>query len=969
MDRYIPVRRLANLAALALGVITLSSCGGGSGGGSSGGGGSPPIAITTQSLPAGQVGTPYTTTLSASGGTAPYAWSLGSGTLPSGLSLNSDSGLLAGYPSAAVAAAALNFKVTDSSSPAQSKTAMLPLTIAPAQVQIGNTSLPNGQVNVPYSVTLNAAGGTPPYTWKVTPNPPFPWAGFNSATGVLSGTPTAAATATPLTFEVLDSGNPQQTNTAILSLTILPPPLVVTTTSLPCGQVGATYNFNLLASGGTGPYTWTLASGSLDGLTLAAGGAIAGMPAATLTAGPVTFQVTDAGNPQQTANVAMTLTVGAAGTLVCLQPARAALTVTQTLKVKASTNDASGVSWAMNPAGGSISPGTSTNGEVVTVTAPATAGVYTLTATSVGSGAQASLTIGVTDLPAVATWHNDLSHTGVNAQEYALTTATVTTATFGKLFSCPVDGAVYAQPLWIANLMVGGAPHNVVIVATQHDSVYAFDADDSSCQEVWPHVSLIDGAHGGTAGEIPVPSLPGCYNGPNGNDCYVGQGYFDIQPEVGVTGTPVIDPPSVTDATGTIYVVSKSVVPMGTPATSAFYQRLHALDLTTGMELSNAPETIAASYPGGHAGGTTVTFSARQQNQRPALALVNGTVYIAWGSHEDTAPYYGWVMGYSYGALGFTQTGVYNATPNAGNGGIWMAGAAPAADANGNLYVIVSNGQFDVTNTAAPNNDYGDSFLQLTPGAAGLTVSSYFTPADQETDFTADGDAGSGGAAVVLNLPAGGSSPQHLVVGGGKDGTVFVLNGDNMGGYVANGSNANAWQSFPLYVPPARVAIFSSGAFWNNTYYLAAAGSALLAFPFDTTALTFSTGAVTAAGGTTYKSPEAFGFPGATPSISASGAASNGLVWALSTSTYCTNDSSGCGPAILRAYDAGNLGNEVWNSKLVTGDAAGNAVKFTLPTVANGKVYVGTRGNNSGGADGAPKAIDGQLDVYGLKPN
>jgi hypothetical protein len=197
-----------------------------------------------------------------------------------------------------------------------------------------------------------------------------------------------------------------------------------------------------------------------------------------------------------------------------------------------------------------------------------------------------------------------------------------------------------------------------------------------------------------------------------------------------------------------------------------------------------------------------------------------------------------------------------------------------------------------------------------------------------------------------------------------------VLDGDNMGGYVANGNNANARQSFSLYNLPAKPAIFSTGAFWNNTYYLAAAGSALLAFPFDTTALTFSTAAITAAGGTTYKSVEPYGFPGSTPSISSSGAASNGLVWTLSTTSYCTNGSSSCGPAILRAYDAGNLAHEVWNSKLVTGDAAGNAVKFTVPTVANGKVYVGTRGNNTGGASsGAAGAVDGQLDVYGLKPN
>ena len=977
MDRYIPVQRLANFAALALGAITLSSCGGGGGGGgggsSSGGGGPPPVAITTQSLPAGQVGNPYTATLSASGGKAPYAWSLGSGTLPSGLSLNSATGVLAGFPSAVVSAAALNFKVIDSSSPMQSNTATLSLSIAPAQLDIGNNSLPNGQVNTAYSVTLSASGGTPPYTWKLTGGTLPAGLALDGASGLLSGTPGATATATPLTFEVFDSGNPQQTNTTMLALTIAPPPLVVTTTSLPCGQVGTKYSMDLQASGGTPPYTWTVTSGNLTayGLSLVSAAgvtAISGTPTAPAAAVPFTFQATDGGNPAQIANLATTLTIDAAG-LACITitPARAGLTINQTIPVTATTSDATGVTWTMT--GGTISPTTSLSGVAVHYTAAASAGVYTLTATN-GSGASSSTTVGVTDLAAVPTWHNDIAHTGVNAQEYALTTATVTKATFGKLFSCPVDGAVYAQPLWVANLMVDGASHNVVIVATQHDSIYAFDADDSSCQPLW-HANLIDSVHGGTVGEIPVPSLPPCPTTAMGlPDCYLGSGDFDIQPEVGVTGTPVIDPPSVADATGTIYVVSKSVVPMATPATSAFYQRLHALDLTTGKELSNAPQTISGTYPGNHDGGTTVTFGARQQNQRPALALVNGTVYIAWGSHEDTAPYYGWVMGYAYGSLGFTQTGVYNSTPNAGNGGIWMSGAAPAADANGNLYVITANGQFDVTNSTAPNNDYGDSFLQLSPGVAGLTVTSYFTPADQESDFTTDGDAGSGGAAVVLNLPASGPSPQHLIVGGGKDGTVFVLNGDDMGGYLANGINAHApWQSFSLYNPPARPAIFATGAFWNNTYYLAAAGSALLAFPFDTTALMFGTSAVTAAGGTTYKSVEPYGFPGATPSISASGAASNGLVWALSTNSYCTNRASSCGPAILRAYDATNLGNEVWNSTLVTGDAAGNAVKFTVPTVANGKVYVGTRGNNSGGADGAAGVIDGQLDVYGLKPN
>jgi hypothetical protein len=303
---------------------------------------------------------------------------------------------------------------------------------------------------------------------------------------------------------------------------------------------------------------------------------------------------------------------------------------------------------------------------------------------------------------------------------------------------------------------------------------------------------------------------------------------------------------------------------------------------------------------------------------------------------------------------------VFCTTPNAGNAGIWMAGAAPAADANGNLYVITANGQFDVTNTSAPNNDYGDSFLQLTGGTAitgtngtpALTVSSWFAPADQESDFIGDIDAGSGGAAVVLNLPSG--SPAHLVIGGGKDGTLFLLNGDLMGGYVANGGNANVWESFDTGAN-----IFSTGAFWNNVYYVAGGGTPLKSYAFNSATSMLAQSASSQA-------PNALIFPGATPSISASGATSNGIVWLLDNAAYCTTQASACGPSILYAYDATNLASELWNSTLQSSDAAGNAVKFTVPTVANGKVYVGTRGNNTGGVCSPSTPCTGGLDVYGL---
>ncbi len=351
--------------------------------------------------------------------------------------------------------------------------------------------------------------------------------------------------------------------------------------------------------------------------------------------------------------------------------------------------------------------------------------------------------------------------------------------------------------------------------------------------------------------------------------------------------------------------------------------------------------TIAGTYPGTGDGGTTVTFNPRQQNQRPGLVLVNGIVYIAWASHEDAPPYYGWVMGYNASTL--TQASVLNVTPNVHYGGIWMGGGAPAADSSNNLYLITANGIFDLTNTLGPTNDYGDSFLKLT---SSLSVSQYFTPSDQANDNANDADFGSGGAAILVDQPSG--PVQHLVIGGGKDGYLYLLNRDAMGGL----GDSNAWQRFNFGSE-----IFSTGAFWNNTFYMAGVGGHLQAFSFNT-----STGKINALN--VSQSSASFGFPGSTPSVSASGT-TNGVVWALDNGNYCTDQSGGCGPAVLHAYDGANVHTELWNSTLGTGNAAGNAIKFTVPTVANGKVYVGTRGNNSGGTTSST-TIPGELDVYGL---
>jgi hypothetical protein len=643
----------------------------------------------------------------------------------------------------------------------------------------------------------------------------------------------------------------------------------------------------------------------------------------------------------ETASVTLPLTVNPATISLTVSPQRAGLTLGQTLGLTATTNDFAGVTWSVNPTGPPLAPTSSASGQSVTLSAPQTAGVYTVTATSVTDPTQsASTTVGVTDLAGVFTFHDDLARDGTNDREYALTASDVNSSDFGKLFSCTVDGAIYAQPLWVANLKVNGSVRNVVLVATEHDSLYAFDADANPCDTLW-QVSLADSSHGGTGGEVTVPSGTSGY--------LVGNGDGDITPEVGVTGTPVIDPTA-----GIVYVVSKSMNGPGT----RFYQRLHAIDITTGTEKPGSPVTITASFPGTGDGGSTVAFDPRMENQRAGLALVGGVVYVGWGSHEDRDPWYGWLVGYGYDGAGFSQVGVLNAAPNYSRAGIWMGGAAPAADSNDRLYVVTGNAGFDVTNASPPNDDYGDSLLEL---SSSLDVLQYFTPSDEPSDALNNDDFGSGGAAVLADLPS--SSPvQHVVIAGGKDGNLCVLDRDVLGGY----GDGHAWQEISVGTegPPVGNAppgvIWAVGALWNGYYFLAGAGEPLMAYRLDaaTAKLSLATKASTPSGG--------FGFPGSTPSISASGN-TNGVVWALDNSRYCTNGAPGCGPAVLHAYDASNVAQELWNSSQSSADQAGHAVKFVVATVANGKVYVPTRGNNTGGSYGSTSA-SGELDVYGLKP-
>ena len=761
-----------------------------------------------------------------------------------------------------------------------------------------------------------------------------------TAPAAIPSPPTVTLTATSVT---------DATKSVVATITIASTATIsiaVSPTSASVTAPGGTKNFTATVSndGQNKGVSWTLsgagcsgaACGKLSASTSASGAAITyTAPAAVPSPATITLKAASVTDTSKTASATITLTGGSSGgsVSVTITPKRGGLTVSQNLNFTATvTNDvgAAGVTWSASgtscsgAACGTFKNVTATS---ATFVAGTTAGVVNVTATSAADGSKnAAAAIGVTDLAGVFTYHNDLARDGVNAKEYALTTANVTSATFGKLFSCAVDGAVYAQPLWVANLTIGGVKHNALVVVTMHNTVYAFDADASPCKQLWAPKSLLG------SGETWV----------DWNDVSTG----DIQPEIGILGTPVIDP-----ATNLLYVIAKSKVSgtNGTPATNC-HQRLHAINLLDGSESVAANDlttAIAVSGTGDGTSGGKVTFNTLRENQRPGLVLANNVVYAAWASHGDVGPYHGWVVGFDKTTLSIVA--VFNANPDGSDAGIWMSGGAPSVDSDGNMYFLTGNGTFDAD---SGGRDYGDSTVKLST-SGGLSVAGYFTPADQQNLSAGDSDHGAGGAAILVDQPNG-SPHQHLVIGGGKEGNLFLLNRDNLGGYGANANppDSNAVQKFSIGNP-----IFATAAFWNNTLYIAGIGGPMKAFSFDTVKGQFNTAATSQSGSVN------FGFPGATPSVSSSGT-TNGIVWALNSHAYCTQQAPSCGSAVLYGFDASNLSSPLWNS----GNSAGNAVKFTVPTVANGKVYVGTRGNNQGG-NASSTSVPGELDVYGLLPN
>jgi outer membrane protein assembly factor BamB len=499
----------------------------------------------------------------------------------------------------------------------------------------------------------------------------------------------------------------------------------------------------------------------------------------------------------------------------------------------------------------------------------------------------------------VLTWHNDNARTGQNLGETFLTPANVNSTTFGKVGFLPVEGKVDAQPLFVANVPVSGrGTRNVLYVATEHDSVYAFDADTGT---VFWQVSLLG------AGEVPSDD----------------HGVDAVTPEIGITSTPVVD--RTRGPNGALYAVA-----MSKNAAGGYFQRIHALDIATGAELFSGPTTIQAKYPGNgeYSYQGNVYFDPAQYKERSALLLSNGVVYTSWCSHEDHEPYTGWVIGYDASTL--TQSRVLDTTPNGGQGAFWNGGSGPAADSEGNIYLLAANGTFDPGLDAGgfpSEGDYGNAFLKLSPAGGKLAVVDYFEMMNQLDENRGDFDLGSGGVLLLPDLTDSAKKVWHLAVGAGKDGNIYVADRDSMGKF--NSLVNNIHQQVLGYASGGTGLVqeeFGGPAYFNNTLYFGGIGDYIKGFAITNSQLPDSPAQQTVGA--------PYAYPGATPSISANGS-QDAILWAIQNRD----------PAILLAYDANNLANELYNSTQAPNsrDEFGPGNKFITPTIANGKVYVGTR--------------------------
>lgn len=508
---------------------------------------------------------------------------------------------------------------------------------------------------------------------------------------------------------------------------------------------------------------------------------------------------------------------------------------------------------------------------------------------------------GLTAHPQMTTAQYDNARTGAYLNEKTLTPQNVNQRQFGKLFTLKVDGDIYAQPLFLANVSIPGkGRHDVVFLATEHDSVYAFDAYGKPSTPLW-HVSFVkDGVTTVPASDVSCPFT---------------------QPEVGVTSTPVID-----TKTGMLYVLARTKKTRPAAGEPQFYQHLHALAVTSGSERFGRPVEIQASVHGSGAGSRSgsVAFDPLRENPRAALLLSNGLVYLTWGSSCDVGPYHGWVM--SYDARSLKQRAVFNTSPDADDSGIWASDTGPAADKDGNIFVATGNGSFDV---ASEGRDYGDTLLKLRADGGDLKPIDYFTPFNARELDEKDHDLGSGGPML---LPDQSGKHPHLAVIGGKGPMIYVVDRDSLG-HFHPGSNSHAVQT----VATSR-GIYGSMAYWNHNVYVLSDHDSLRDFEVKE-------------GEFVFKAASSFKLEdhAATPTVSADGDR-NGIVWVMSSKGWNSPDRR----TVLYATDASDISHLLYTSNQnAARDSAGYALRFNIPTIANGHVYVGAKG---------------EVDVYGLLP-
>ena len=491
----------------------------------------------------------------------------------------------------------------------------------------------------------------------------------------------------------------------------------------------------------------------------------------------------------------------------------------------------------------------------------------------------------------VLTYHYNIFRQGMTLQETTLTPANVNVNSFGKIGFLSVDGKVDAQPLFVNRQFIRGALNDTVYVVTEHDSVYAFSAVHGN--QYW-QVSVLG------SGETPSDD----------------HGCSQISPQIGITDTPVIDKRA--GQSGAMYLVA-----MTKDSSGHYHQRLHALDLATGAELFGGPVEIQAQYPGTGDGsqGGFVIFNPGQFAERAGLLEYTTTIYLAFTSHCDDRPYTGWIMAYDSRTL--AQTSVIDITPNGNEGAVWMAGTGLAADAAGNIYFLVGNGTFDTTLNAQGfpiNGDYGNAFMKLTTSGGQLQVADYFNMFNTVQESNADEDLGSGGAIILPDLMDNNGQVHHLAVGAGKDTNIYVVDRDNMGKWNANNNN-QIYQELQGALPGG---VWSKPSYFNNTVYYGDVGDRLKAYTISNAKLSTSP---------TSQSSNTFPFPGTFPVISSNQSA-NGIVWAVANSN----------PAVLYAYDATNLANQLYNSNQAgSRDQFGAGNKFITPIIANGRVFVGTQ--------------------------